>query len=319
MEATSSGLMGILEKPRFINFVNFIMNWEDDKPDTHQGIDPKRHAMSQVFAKFGLQEGTVDFAGHAVALQTSDDYLNQACGPTIAKFKLYLDSVMQFGGSPFIYPIYGLGGLPEGFSRLSAIHQGVYMLNKPVDGFEYDAEGKVCGVRSGEEVARCKMVICDPSYVPDTKKRPVGRVIRAICIMSNPIPKTNNSLSCQIIIPQRQLGRRSDIYVSMVSYAHCVAAKGKYIAIVSCTQETPDPESEIRPALDLLGAADVMFFNNADLFLPVDDGSADGVYVTSSYDPSSHFESATNEVLAMWRGISGSDLDLTVVPDEDEG
>lgn len=318
-EALKSPLMSLLEKNRCKNFFQFIASFDESNPSTMQGVIPNRHTMTQVYEKFGLQTNTIDFIGHAVALYPSDEYMSRPCGPTIQRCQLYMSSIQQYGQSPFIYPLYGLGGLPEGFSRLSAIHQGVYMLNKPVDGFEYDAEGKVCGVRSGEEVARCKMVICDPSYVPDTKKRPVGRVIRAICIMSNPIPKTNNSLSCQIIIPQRQLGRRSDIYVSMVSYAHCVAAKGKYIAIVSCTQETADPESEIRPALDLLGAADVMFFNNADLFLPVDDGSADGVYVTSSYDPSSHFESATNEVLAMWRGISGSDLDLTVVPDEDEG
>merc|ERR550525_2256294 len=120
--------------------------------------------MEQVYQKFSLQDSTIDFIGHAVALENNDYYLAKACGPTIAKCKLYLQSVMQYGGSPFIYPMYGLGGLPEGFSRLSAIHRGTYMLNKPVDGFEYDADGKVCGVRSGEEVAKAKVVICDPSY-----------------------------------------------------------------------------------------------------------------------------------------------------------
>lgn len=43
-----------------------------------------------------------------------------------------------------------------------------------------------------------------------------------------------------------------DIYVCMISYAHNVAAQGKYIAIVSTTVETNDPEKEIKPALDLL-------------------------------------------------------------------
>lgn len=43
-----------------------------------------------------------------------------------------------------------------------------------------------------------------------------------------------------------------DIYVCMISYAHNVAAQGKYIAIASTTVETNDPEKEIKPALDLL-------------------------------------------------------------------
>ncbi len=38
----------------------------------------------------------------------------------------------------------------------------------------------------------------------------------------------------------------------MISYAHNVAAQGKYIAIISTTVETSEPEKEIKPALDLL-------------------------------------------------------------------
>lgn len=57
-----------------------------------------------------------------------------------------------------------------------------------------------------------------------------------------------------------------DIYVCMISYAHNVAAQGKYIAIVSTTVETNDPEKEIKPALDLLEPIEqkyvfYMFFN----------------------------------------------------------
>lgn len=43
-----------------------------------------------------------------------------------------------------------------------------------------------------------------------------------------------------------------DIYVCMISSAHNVAAQGKYIAIVSTTVETKEPEKEIKPALELL-------------------------------------------------------------------
>ena len=48
---------------------------------------------------------------------------------TIEKMNLYLDSIVRYGDSPFLYPVYGLGGLPEAFSRLCAIHGGTYMLN----------------------------------------------------------------------------------------------------------------------------------------------------------------------------------------------
>jgi len=322
-EGLKSPLMGMLEKPRFISFVNWVANWDDTKPETMDGIDPKRHSMAQVYDKFGLQEGTRDFIGHAVALQPNDEYLNKACGITLDKCKLYLQSVMAYGGSPFIYPIYGLGGLPEGFSRLSAIHRGTYMLNKPVDGFEYDEAGKVCGVKSEGEVAKGKLVICDPSYADPSKTQVKWHVIRAICILNAPIPETKNSdggpaLSCQIIIPQKQLNRKNDIYVMMVSSAHGIAAKDYYVAIVSTVCETGQPEKEIEPALNLLGPIVEKMVQISEMRAPIDDGTASNVFVSASYDPTSHFEDTSKEVLKMWKTIMGEELDLTAVQEDEE-
>lgn len=70
------------------------------------------------------------------------------------------------GKSPYLYPMYGLGELPQGFARLSAIYGGTYMLDKAIDEIVFE-NGKVVGVRSGGEMARCKQVYCDPSYLPD--------------------------------------------------------------------------------------------------------------------------------------------------------
>lgn len=56
------------------------------------------------------------------------------------------------------------------------------MLDKPVDEIVLDDAGKVIGVKSGNEVAKCKQVYCDPSYVPDKVKR-TGQVIDQLLFM----------------------------------------------------------------------------------------------------------------------------------------
>jgi len=58
------------------------------------------------------------------------------------------------------------------------------------------------------KVARCKQLICDPSYIPDRVHK-AGQVIRVICVLSHPIKNTNDANSCQIIIPQNQVNRNS--------------------------------------------------------------------------------------------------------------
>ncbi|CAL5352543.1 unnamed protein product [Camellia sinensis] len=76
------------------------------------------------------------------------------------------------------------------------------------DSVEFDADGKAVGVTSEGETAKCKKVVCDPSYLPD-KVQKVGKFARAVCIMSHPIPDTKDSHSVQVILPQKQLGRKS--------------------------------------------------------------------------------------------------------------
>jgi Rab GDP dissociation inhibitor len=160
--------------------------------------------MRDIFKKFKLEDNTVDFMGHSVALFTTDKYLDEPAIDTLTKITLYMDSLGKYGDSPFLYPVYGLGGLPESFSRLCAIHGGTYMLNTKVDEILFNKDtGKVTGIRSGTEEAKAPLIICDPSYVKDLtgKTKEAGKVIRAICILDHHIPNTNEATSVQIIIP----------------------------------------------------------------------------------------------------------------------
>jgi Rab GDP dissociation inhibitor len=63
----------------------------------------------------------------------------------------------------------------------------------------------------------------------------------------------------------------------MVSSAHAVCAKGLYIAMISTTVETDNPQSEITPAFELLGPVLEMFDNVQVLYEPCDDGKKDQV------------------------------------------
>ncbi|EFJ09736.1 hypothetical protein SELMODRAFT_159958 [Selaginella moellendorffii] len=312
VEAIKSTLMGIFEKRRARKFFIYVQDYNEADPRTHDGMDLSRVTTKELFAHFGLDDNTIDFIGHSLALHRDDRYLSEPALETVKRFKLYAESLARFqGGSPYIYPLYGLGELPQAFARLSAVYGGTYMLQKPDCTIEFDEEGKVRGVTSEGETARTKKVVCDPSYARN-KVRKVGKVVRAICIMSHPIPNTNDSSSVQVILPQKQLGRRSDMYVFCCSYSHNVAPKGKFIAFVSTEVETSEPEKELQPGLSLLGPVDEMFIDVYDRFEPVNDWTLDNCFISKSYDPTTHFETTVQDVLAMYTRITGKVLDLSV-------
>uniref|UniRef100_A0A8C0Z094 Rab GDP dissociation inhibitor n=1 Tax=Canis lupus familiaris TaxID=9615 RepID=A0A8C0Z094_CANLF len=295
-EALASSLMGLFEKRRFRKFLVYVANFDEKDPRTFEGIDPKKTAMREVYKKFDLGQDVIDFTGHALALYRTNDYLDQPCCETINRIKLYRESLARYGKSPYLYPLYGLGELPQGFARLSAIYGGTYMLNKPIEEIIVQ-NGKVIGVKSEGAVARCKQLICDPSYVKDRVEK-VGQFIRVICILSHPIKNTNDANSCQIIIPQNQVNRKSDIYVCMIS-AHNVAAQRKYITIVSTTVETKEPEKEIRPK----------FVSISDLLVPKNLGTESQIFISRTYDATTHFETTCDDIKNIYRRMTGSEFD----------
>ncbi|XP_011502429.1 PREDICTED: rab GDP dissociation inhibitor alpha [Ceratosolen solmsi marchali] len=313
-EALSSDLMGIFEKRRFKNFLVWVQNMQEDNPKTWEGFDPFKNSMSALYSKFNLDKNTQDFTGHALALYRNDEYISQSAIVTIRRIKLYRDSLARYGKSPYLYPMYGLGELPQGFARLSAIYGGTYMLDKPVDEI-IKKDGKVVGIRSGNETATCKQLFCDPSYIPNFVRK-VGQVIRCICLLDHPIPNTGDALSTQIIIPQKQVNRNSDIYVSLVSYTHQVAAKGWFIAMVSTTVETQNPESEIKHGLDLLGPIKQKFVYVSDYLEPIDDGIQSQLFISTSYDATTHFETTCLDVLSIFKRATGEEFDFDKVKQE---
>lgn len=253
-------------------------------------------------------------------------FVSLICQPvltTVKAVKLYARSLERYGKSPYIYPMWGLGGMPEGFSRLCAVHGGTFMLHAKDPELVFE-DGKIAGVIATEPggtrtAARAPIVIGEPSYFAPEKTRRVGQVIRSICILTKPVAAIGGVDSGQIIIPQNQVGRKNDIYITVVGAPHQVAAPGRFIAIVSTTVETKDPRGEVAPGIKLLGDILYRFDDVADFLVPTEDNGKDGCWVSSSYDASSHFETTADDILEMYAKVTGEPLNMdipTTIPEE---
>jgi len=318
--ALKSGLMGMFQKRRYKNFLKWAMDVEEHEEKTWEKCDLIKQTMREIYEYWKLDPNTQRFTGHAIALYPNDKYLDdpKKTLECIKKIQLYAHSLARYETSPYIYPIWGLGGLPEGFSRLAAVHGGTYMLRRPVNKINYGDDGKVVSIETTEGTAKLKkggQVIGDPSYFMDTiktsepKVKPVGRVARWLCIMDHPVPDTNNAKSCQIILPMA--AGKSDIYISVQSNALSVTPKGMYTAMISSNVYTDKPKDELMLAYKLLGPVLKDFFFVSEVYMPCNNPRKDNVFIPSSMDATTHFEATTREVEVVYQFITGKPVDLS--------
>ncbi|KAH0466848.1 hypothetical protein IEQ34_004086 [Dendrobium chrysotoxum] len=180
VEAIKSILMGLFEKRRARKLFIYVQDYDENDPKSH-GLDLSKFTTRELFVKHGLDDNTVDFIGHALALHTNGNYLDKPAIDTVKRMKLHADSFARFqDGSPYIYPLYGLGELPQGFTRLSAVYGGTYMLNKPECKVESDQNRKASehdyDIKLVEMNRRCKifdpgrlLMISTPTSLPLTR------------------------------------------------------------------------------------------------------------------------------------------------------
>ena len=74
-EAFKSPFLGLFEKKRCRDFYLYVENVDFNNPSTWKDMDVTRVPMRDVFKKFKLEDNTIDFLGHAVALYRDDSYL----------------------------------------------------------------------------------------------------------------------------------------------------------------------------------------------------------------------------------------------------
>jgi RAB protein geranylgeranyltransferase component A len=87
----------------------------------------------------------------------------------------------------------------------------------------------------------------------------------------------------------------TDVYVAMVSWAHNVAPKGYYIAIVSTIAEgDSNHHLELQAGFERLGKIEEKFMGPPiPIYEPLESGENDNIFISRSYDATSHFETTT--------------------------
>ncbi|XP_011647653.1 rab proteins geranylgeranyltransferase component A 1 [Pogonomyrmex barbatus] len=97
----------------------------------------------------------------AIAMATD----KTSCRDGVNRTKHFLNSLGRYGNTPFLWPMYGSGELPQCFCRLCAVFGGIYCLKRQLDGVVVN-EDKCKAIISGRQRLALEHLVVGQGHLP---------------------------------------------------------------------------------------------------------------------------------------------------------
>lgn len=129
------------------------------------------------------------------------------CPEGVARVKKFLQSLGRYGNSPFLFPMYGCGEIPQCFCRLSAVFGGIYCLKRPITEILLNETlDEFHAIKCNNQLIKAKSLVISgteinyfghllPNRTVETISKPhqCGKLSRAIFILTKPLCKKAGS------------------------------------------------------------------------------------------------------------------------------
>ena len=130
------------------------------------------------------------------AISMSDD--STLCLDGVKNTKKFLSSLGRYGNTPFLFPMYGCGEIPQCFCRLCAVFGGVYCLKRSLEEIHFsesdDGEKVFKAIKCDKQTISAKNLVVanarnllKSSSANESEAPRCGRLSRAIFITNQPL------------------------------------------------------------------------------------------------------------------------------------
>ena len=175
----SSKIITVVEKRVLMKFLTFCLDYEQH-PEQYEAFTEKPYL--EFLQSHRLTPNLQHFVVHAIAMVKPDTLTCDGLRAT----QSFLQSLNRYGNTPFIWPLYGAGELPQAFCRMCAVFGGLYCLRRGVSAVAVSEDTKQCtGVISKGQYLKCKWVISEFSYLPEVWRREPNRSVSRAVFLTN--------------------------------------------------------------------------------------------------------------------------------------
>uniref|UniRef100_A0A3P9N6A4 Rab proteins geranylgeranyltransferase component A n=1 Tax=Poecilia reticulata TaxID=8081 RepID=A0A3P9N6A4_POERE len=219
----ASRQLSVVEKRKLMRFLTSCVE-ETEEQTAYHGRPYLEFLRDQQ-----LGDNLQHFLLHSIAMVAEDTPTEEG----LASTRHFLRSLGRYGNTPFLFPVYGLGEIPQCFCRMSAVFGGIYCLRHSVHCLIVDRDANRCTavIDSRGQRISCSHVVMEISYLDRSKVATF--LSRAVLITdSSVLPSESNQQISMVTVPPE--GESPAVKMVELSPSSMTCIPGTYLVHLTC-------------------------------------------------------------------------------------
>lgn len=220
--------VSIIEKRLLMKFMTHCMEFgketESDEKNEFKEF-PKDGKFVELMKQQRLTDNLIHYILHSMCMGNDETTFQEG----IERVQTYLTSIGRYGNTPFLFPMYGCGEIPQCFCRLCAVFGGVYCLGRPISDVKVieSNDDQVVIMKFGEQNITAKKLVHGLGSNVLGSEIPHEYISRGIIITSSPIGGSSVNSDTDgggVVLMYNPVEGRSDgvTLVQLSHYSGCV-------------------------------------------------------------------------------------------------
>lgn len=169
----------------------------------------------------------------------------------VSRLNKFVESLGRYGNSPFLFPMYGCGEIPQCFCRLCAVFGGIYCLQQGLKSIREDGEKLRVELETGEEISVGNIVLGPRTMRKSIQVMPEVHLARAIFIVDQPLKDTNEKPKGGGVEFIRLTHGSSEAFLIQLShYSGCCPKDVFLYHLIGTTSSDTLPREALQPFMD---------------------------------------------------------------------
>ncbi|XP_064015029.1 rab proteins geranylgeranyltransferase component A 1 [Pogoniulus pusillus] len=245
----NSKQLTMVEKRMLMKFLTFCLDYEQH-PEEYQ--DYESSTFAQFLSTRKLTPSLQHFILHSIAMVSETD-----CSTLdgLQATKKFLQCLGRYGNTPFLFPMYGQGEIPQCFCRLCAVFGGIYCLRHPVQCLVVDKESGRCKAivdHFGQRINATYFIVED-SYLSESTCTNVcyRQISRAVLITDQSVLNADSEQQISILtVPAVDPGKPAVRVIELCS-SSMTCMKDTYLVHLTCPS-TKTAREDLEPVVQKL-------------------------------------------------------------------